>query len=173
MELLFDGKTLNGWTPRGDAKWTVENGEIVAQVGDAQGHLTTAMPYGNFQLRLEFFVDGAANSGVFLRSPEQGAIGQGNAYEVNIFDKSPNWPSGSINEIAKTSGSITTVGKWNTYDISAQGDHMIAVLNGLTSVDVRVAADAQAKRQARGVIALQYGGGKGTVKFRNIRILAK
>jgi hypothetical protein len=171
--LLFDGKTLNGWTQRGDAKWDVQNGEIVAQVGDAQGHLATAKPYGDFRLRFEIFVDGAANSGAFLRVPETGAIGSGNAYEVNVFDKSPSWPSGSINEIAKTAGTPNTVGKWNTYEITAQGDHLVAVLNGQTTVDTRVPAEALAKRQTRGPIALQYGGGKGTVKFRNVRILVK
>ena len=171
--LLFDGQTLKGWSPRGDAKWTVQSGEIAAEISDAQGHLTTAAPYGDFRLRLEFFVDGAANSGVFLRSPATEAIGAGNAYEVNIFDKSPGWPSGSINEVVKTSGTPNTVGKWNTYEISAQGDRIVVTLNGTTTADVRVPADALAKRQPRGPIGLQYGGGKGTVKFRNVRILAK
>ena len=171
--LLFDGKTLNGWAPRGDAKWEVQNGEIVAVVSDAQGHLATRTAYGDFQLRLEFFVDGAANSGVFLRSPETGSIGSDRAYEVNIFDKSGSWPTGSINEIVKTTVTQNTIGKWNTYDIMAQGNHIVAVVNGEKTIDIRIPEKALAAREARGSIGLQYGGGKGTVRFRNIRILAK
>jgi hypothetical protein len=172
-KLLFDGKTLNGWTPRGDAKWEVQNGEITAVPGEALGFLTTAGQYGDFQLRLEFFLDASGNSGAFLRVPETGQIGQGNSYEVNMFDKSPAWPTGSINEIAKTPGTPDTIGKWNPYDITAQGDHFVVLLNGEKTVDTRAAADALAKRQMRGPIALQYGSAKGVVKFRNIRILAK
>lgn len=162
--LLFDGKTPNGWAPRGDAKWEAQNGELVAVQGEARGHLATADAYGDFRLRLEFWVDKAANSGVFIRAPETGAINQGNSFEVNISDSSANWPTGSINEIHKNP-TANTVGKWNTYDITAQGDHLVVVLNGEKTVDAR------ASRLPRGPIGLQYGGG--TVKFRNIRILAK
>ena len=163
---LFDGKTLNGWVPRGDAKWDVQNGELAAVPGQARGHLATVNQYADLRIRLEFLVvDEAANSGVFLRSPETGAISQRNAFEINIFDKSADWPTGSINEFQKNSTPPNTVGKWNTYDITAQGDHLVVVLNGEKTADVR------ATRLPRGPIGLQYGGGM--VKFRNIRILAK
>lgn len=162
---LFDGKTLNGWVATGDAKWDVRNGELVAVPGTTRGQLTTANQYGDFRLRLDFWVDEGTNSGVFIRSPETGAITQGNAFEVNIFDKSAEWPTGSINEIQKSPLPPNTVGKWNTYDISAQGDHLVVLLTGQKTVDAR------ASRRPRGLIALSYSGG--TLKFRNIRILAK
>jgi len=161
---LFDGKTLNGWAPRGEAKWEVRDGELVAVSGEARGHLATVNAYGDFRIRLEFWVDQAANSGVFLRCPETGAINQGNSFEVNISDGSANWPTGSINEFYKNP-SANTVGKWNSYDITVQGDHFVVLLNGQKT------ADARGSRLPRGPIGLQYGGG--TVKFRNVRILAK
>jgi Domain of Unknown Function (DUF1080) len=179
---LFDGKTLTGWTSRAGvpgpargnapapaarpaAKWAVENGEIVAMKGSGGGHLVTSQPYGDFTLRLEFWADPEANSGIFLRSPETGAINANDAYEVNIFDPHEQWPTGSVNNVQKTSakGTPSTAGKWNTYEMTAQGDHVIIVLNGQKTVD------ASAKRLPRGLIALQAPA-MGTVKFRNIRI---
>ena len=161
---LFDGKTLNGWTPRGEAKWEVQNGELVAMAGGKPGFLATANSYGNFRLRLDFWTDEEANSGVFLRAPETGAINQGNSFEVNIADTSANWPTGSINEFHKNPAP-KTAGKWNTYDITADGDHFVVLLNGEKTADIR------GSRLPRGPIGLQYG--RGTVKFRNVRILAK
>jgi hypothetical protein len=68
--------------------------------------------------------------------------------KLNVSDKSPGWPSGSINEIAKTTVTPNTVGRWNTYEITAHGDHLVAVLNGQTTVDTRVPAEGV--RQAAG-----------------------
>ena len=147
------------------ARWVVENGEIVAVKDSGSGHLVTNQSFGDFTLRLEFWADAVANSGIFLRSPETGAINANLAYEVNIFDPHEQWPTGSVNNVQKTSakGAPNTAGKWNTYEMTAQGDHLIIVLNGQKTVD------ASAKRLPRGMIALQAPA-MGTVKFRNIRI---
>jgi hypothetical protein len=182
FKALFDGKTLAGWTsraavpgpargggpapaPRPAAKWVAENGEVAMVAGSGSGHLVTNQSYGDFTLRLEFWADANANSGIFLRSPETGAINSNVSYEVNIFDPHEQWPTGSVNNVAKTSapGRPNTAGKWNTYEMTVQGDHVIIVLNGQKTVD------ATAKRAPRGVVALQAPA-MGTVKFRNIRI---
>ena len=42
-------------------------------------------------------------------------------------------------------------GKWNTYEITAQGPHLVVVLNGVKTVDV------QDSKHAKGVIALAGG----------------
>jgi hypothetical protein len=70
---LFDGKTLRGWTTRGGrydgkARWTVEEGCIVGQVGPKGegGLLYTQRPYANFVLFLEVKIDFPFDSGVFL-----------------------------------------------------------------------------------------------------------
>lgn len=179
---LFDGKTLTGWTsraavpgpgrgnapapaPRPAAKWMVENGEIVVVKDSGGGHLVTTQPYGDFTLRLDFWADAVANSGIFLRSPETGAINANDAFEVNIFDPHEQWPTGSVNNVQKTNakGTPNTAGKWNTYEMTVQGDRITIVLNGQKTVE------ASAKRLPRGVIALQAPA-MGTVKFRNVRI---
>jgi hypothetical protein len=162
--LLFDGRALSGWMPTGDVDWKVEDGTITATKGS--GFLVTPKPYANFEFRTDFWVDKAANSGVFFR------CGQGNpsamaCYEANIFDAHAMWPTGSINNL-KTSlpDKPDTVGKWNTFEIQANGTHLVIKVNGRTTVDV------QDQRLSSGPLALQEGGANqsGLVRFRNVKI---
>jgi hypothetical protein len=159
---LLDGSTLKGWDVVGDADWAVVDGAVQATRGT--GFLVTPASYADFQLTLEFWVTDDANSGVFIRCSDPKTITAMNAYEVNIYDKRPDpaYRTGAIVDVAKPAAMINTGGKWNTYDITAQGSKLIVVLNGTRTVDV------EHKGYARGPIALQYGAG--TVKFRNVRI---
>ena len=157
--LIFDGTSLTGWAPRLDGQWEVADGTISAVPDAGRGFMATTAHYADFQLTVDFWIDDTANSGVFLRCPAEGAISQGNAFEVNIFDPHTTWPTGSINEVAK----IQTAGKWNTFEITADGDHLVVQLNGQTTVDAR------SDRHQSGPIALQYNGA-GQVRFRNIKI---
>ena len=159
---LFDGSSLKGWDIVGDANWEVAEGAIQATRGG--GFLVTPASYGDFQITLEFWVTDDANSGVFIRCQDAKKITAMNAYEVNIFDKRPDpaYRTGGIVDVAKPASMINTGGKWNTYDITAQGSKLVVVLNGTKTVDV------EHKGYARGPIGLQYGAG--TVKFRNVRI---
>lgn len=161
--LLFDGETSFGWAPRGDAKWEVRDGTVSVVPNSGKGYLSTTTEFGSYRLHADFWVDETANSGVFLRCPTSGEISGLNAYEVNIYDRHEKWPTGSINEVARAKVQPKTVGRWNTFDILAEGDHLVIKLNGETAVDVR---DNQ---HARGTVALQYNG-EGAVRFRNLKL---
>lgn len=161
--LIFDGTSLTGWAPRLDGQWEVADGTISAVPDAGRGFMVTTAHYADFQLTVDFWIDDTANSGVFLRCPAEGAISQGNAFEVNIFDPHTTWPTGSINEVAKIQTVPQTAGKWNTFEITADGDHLVVQLNGQTTVDAR------SDRHQSGPIALQYNGA-GQVRFRNIKI---
>ena len=161
--LIFDGTSLTGWAPRLDGQWEVADGTISAVPDAGRGFMATTAHYADFQLTVDFWIDDTANSGVFLRCPAEGAISQGNAFEVNIFDPHTTWPTGSINEVAKIQTVLQTAGKWNTFEITADGDHLVVQLNGQTTVDAR------SDRHQSGPIALQYNGA-GQVRFRNIKI---
>jgi hypothetical protein len=161
---LFDGKSTSGWASRGDSKWAVQDGELRTQAGSPGGFLATTREFADFQLHAEFWIDDKANSGVFLRCPAAGDITSLSAYEVNIFDPHPKWPTGSISEVAKTSTPQKTIGRWNSVDITANDDHLVVVLNGACVVDARDA------RHTRGAVALQHLKGEGEVRFRNIKI---
>ncbi|MBI2946043.1 MAG: DUF1080 domain-containing protein [Verrucomicrobia bacterium] len=161
--LLFDGETQFGWAPRGDAKWTVSDGTIQAVKGSGIGYLSTTTEFANYNLSVEFWIDDAANSGVFLRCPTAGAITANNAYEVNIYDKHDQWPTGSINEVARASKKVSTVGRWCRFDIMTDQQYLVVGLDGEKLVT------KNDPKQARGTIALQYNG-QGELKFRNIRL---
>jgi hypothetical protein len=175
-KLLFDGQTTKGWTPRPPpagrgateppqaGKWAAENGEIVWVKDSGRGYLTTDQVYGDFILRLDFWADAPANTGVNIGVPDTGAISSNTSFEVNIFDDTDQFPTGSINNVQRTStAKPQTVGKWNSFEISRQGDHVMVVLNGEKVVDIRTAL------HPGGHIALQAPPA-GTAKFRNIRI---
>jgi len=161
--LLFDGSSLDGWAPRGDARWEVSDGTISAVPESGRGLIATTAHHANFQLNVDFWIDETANSGVFIRTPAEGAISQGNSFEVNIYDPHDSWPTGSINEIAKIQTMPNTTGKWNTFEITADGDHLMVKLNGETTVDAR------SDRHTHGPIALQYNA-RGQVRFRNVKL---
>ena len=160
---LFDGNSLDNWRPIGDANWRLEGGSVVADKGT--GFLVSKNAYANFQIKAEFWVDDAANSGIFIRSTDAGKITAKNAYEVNVFDQcpDPSYGTGAIVDVAKAAVVLKAGGHWNTYEITAQGAEFTVTLNGVRTVD-RV-RDTQ---HARGFIGLQYAGG--VVKFRKLEI---
>lgn len=161
--MLFDGKSLDGWAPRGDARWEISDGTISAVPESGRGLIATTEHHANFQLNVDFWIDDTANSGVFIRTPAEGSITQGNSFEVNIYDPHDSWPTGSINEVAKIQTMPNTTGKWNTFEITADGDHLMVKLNGETTVDAR------SDLHTHGPIALQYNA-RGQVRFRNVKL---
>lgn len=154
--------SFDGWRQIGDANWRIENGEFVADMG--AGHLVTEESFTDFRVKAEFWTDAGANSGIFFRASDPNSIVDRNAYEANIFDTRPDpaYRTGGIVNHASPSENLDTAGKWNTYEITAQGDHIVLVLNGVTTVDFHDTT------YASGPVSLQYGAG--TVKFRNVEI---
>ncbi len=159
---LFDGKNLSAFNQVGNANWTIVDDAVQADKGT--GFLVTKASYENFEMKAEFWVDDAANSGIFIRCENPQQITATNAYEVNIYDKRPDpaYRTGAIVDVAKPQSMVNTGGKWNTYEITAKGPRMIVTLNGMRMVDVEHTAHKS------GPIALQYGAG--VVKFRNVQI---
>jgi len=167
---LFDGKNLDNWNKIGDANWRIEDGAVVADKGN--GFLVSKNSYGDFQLRAEFWVDDDANSGIFIRCADPDKVTGSNAYEVNIWDRRPDptYGTGGIVNVAKVDPMPKAAGKWNVYEIIAQGPKFTVTLNGQKTVD-----GAQDAKFANGRIALQHGLGlkdndRGVVKFRKVEI---
>ena len=100
-----------------------------------------------------------------MRCQNPAVITDENCYEANIFDQrpDPSYGTGAIVKVAKAPSPMPKAGgKWNTYEITARGDHLVLVLNGVKTVDVRDA------KLAQGPIALQWG--RGTIKWRKVEI---
>jgi Domain of Unknown Function (DUF1080) len=168
---LFDGRSLDNWDRVGDANWRLEGGLAVSDKGN--GFLVTKTPYADFEIRAEFWVDSDANSGIFIRCEDRLKLTSKDCYEVNIFDKRPDplYGTGAIVDVVKVSPMPKAGGHWNTYEITAKGDHFTVKLNGV------VTADAHDGKHARGVIGLQQAPGavkdvNGVVKFRKVEIRA-
>ena len=164
--LLFDGRTLLGWVLRGGtARWGTEEGSIVAEATAESSQIATAEEYTNFRLKVDFWPDQGLNSGVFLRGPRdpRAPVHQFSFYEVNIADDHKTFPTGSVVDLLRFDPAPKSVGQWNTYDILAEGNHLVVVLNGITTVDVKNGLHYS------GVIALQAWN-TGKVRFRNIKI---
>jgi hypothetical protein len=203
-QLLFDGKTLNGWhsqappqpraggaggrgragtpppapapgalpavgtapkpcvaaaaVPAGSSHWEVIDGALTG-CGEPAGYLNSDKSYGNFVLSLEFRASEAANSGVYVRSPKEAG-----GYEVQIWKQQPaGYNTGAIVGTAKTARDYTfKPNQWNQLQVTADGDHLVVVLNGETTLDIR---DAQF---SEGHIRLQYQ--QYPIAFRNMKI---
>jgi Domain of Unknown Function (DUF1080) len=164
---VVDGKSMGNFGRVGAANWRVEGGAIVADKleGKDPAYLVTKTNYKDFQIYAEFWSDEDANSGIFIRCKDPAKIDAVLCYEVNIFDKRPDpkYGTGAIVDVAAVVPMPKAAGKWNTYEITAQGNHFVVILNGQKTVDV-----TNDRLLAAGPIALQYG--SGVMKFRKVQI---
>jgi hypothetical protein len=137
---LFDGKTLNGWHKNPQkighgtgGKWTVEPGGVLAGEQDPPGSgnggvLLTDRKFGDFELSLEMKPSWGIDSGVFLRSTDQGQCIQ---MTVDYYDK------GNIGQMY---GEAT--GGWVARPFSIKGDVVDRKLIRLTTIDAIPAREA-------------------------------
>jgi len=164
---LLDTGKKGDWNEVGKANWEMKDGVLTADKLDGKdlSYLVTKTSYKDFQIRAEFWTDEEANSGIFIRCDTNKTIDSKVCYEVNIFDKrpDPSYGTGAIVDVAKVDPMPKAAGKWNTFDITAQGSHLVVVLNGQKTADVQ-----DSKHNAGGPFALQYG--SGVVKFRKVQI---
>ena len=144
--------------PAGSSHWEVVDGLLIA-CGEPAGYLNSDQSYRNFVLSLEFRTSELANSGVFVRSPNEAG-----GYEVQIWKQQPaGYNTGSIVGTAKTARDYTfKANEWNHLQITADGDHIVVVLNGETTLDIRDA------KFPDGNIRLQYQ--QFPIAFRNVKL---
>jgi 3-keto-disaccharide hydrolase len=144
--------------PAGGSHWEVMDGLLTA-CGEPTGYLASDQSYRNFVLSLEFRCSEETNSGVYVRSPQEAG-----GYEVQIWKQQPaGYNTGGIVGTAKTARDFAfKPDQWNTFQITADGDHLVVALNGETTVDVRDA------RFSEGHIRFQYQ--QFPIAFRNIKI---
>ena len=173
---LVDGTKMGDWTEVGKANWAMKDGALVADKiteGKDPSYLVSKNSYKDFEMKVEFWADDDANSGIFIRCDQSAKIDAKICYEVNIFDKRPDptYGTGAIVGVAKVEPMPKAAGKWNTYEITAKGPEFTVVLNGQTTV--KGAKDDKFKN---GPIALQCAPGvvkdKGVIKFRKVEIKA-
>jgi hypothetical protein len=180
---LWNGRDLAGWVQVLDSRWVVEDGVLVARQDpsgrrEGESWLLTEKDYEDFVLSLEYRITPGGNSGVFLRDPvplaQRLAAADGgpgpweSGFEANINAREPNYPTGSIWEIAKGPPGLEREGEWNRLEVRVEGNRVRTWVNGTPAVD------AVQSRSARGAIGLQRHGGEAyrdkVVEFRDIVI---
>ncbi len=201
---LFNGADLTGWVPAGgvesamdDAAWAragyrVQGGELQGLMRGNAGHIRTSrMDFDDFEYRMDFKISRLCNSGLYLRSTEEGNPSF-NGCEVQILDDF-NWEAASGSKLAPyqftgglygaqapSKSALNPIGEWNTYQVNCVGPRMQCALNGVILWDVDTSTikpkqgEPFAQRAKRGFIGMQRHGAAGKtdsdvgVAFRNI-----
>lgn len=162
---MFNGKNLDGWQVSDDAVWSVQDGNIVS-MGSGNGYLSTDEIFGDFKLSAEFWVDATINSGIYIRCKDRANIHPDTCYELNIWDNHPKQEARTgaiVFKFMPPLAQVETIGRWNLYEVVANGTSLVVKVNGITTARMDDADPTQ------GFVALQHFE-KGTVKFRNIEI---
>lgn len=90
-EVLFDGKTMDGWEflpKKPDTKWTVEDGAIQGS-GQASMLYSPKGDYKNFKVRAEIKINDKGNSGFYFRAQKDGSFTTGYEAQVDATHTDP------------------------------------------------------------------------------------
>ena len=152
--LLFDGTSTAGWRGYGRddfpaGGWEVVDGALVGRstTGDMDGgDIVTVEEFTNFDLRFDFKLGPATNSGVFYRVREhEGAALWEVAPEYQVLDDTAYFAPGAAEGRTHRTGDnydlheaevrpVKGLGEWNTGRIVVRGDRVEHWLNGERTV---------------------------------------
>ena len=168
---LFDGTSLDGWTMAGPGRFVLEDDGTMRSEGGMGLFYYAERPFRDYELELEWKVSSdSANSGVFLRFPEQAEdpwYAVNNGYEVQIRDGAgpPINQTGALyNQSAPFRVASKPAGEWNAYRIRVTGQRYEVFLNG------EKVNDFFGNRGREGYIGVQNHDPNSTTWFRNIRV---
>lgn len=150
---LFNGKDLTGWKGEGKAEWKAVDGMLVGKQGpdNAPGDLLTEKSFKDFELTCTYKCTWPCNSGIWFRYQNANL-----AYQADVLDwknpvaftgslYSPGYPKGQTFLVIHLDKNLEKRDDWNTFKITAQGDHIVIVLNGKTTADVHDSHVAEGK----------------------------
>jgi hypothetical protein len=116
---LFDGKTLEGWTPLPTSKqethWEVKDGVIEGSGGSSMLYSPRG-DYKNFKYRAEIKINDKGNSGMYVRTPKAATFSGGYEIQVNATHKDP-IKTGSLYTLVHLEKSVVPPDTWFTQEI--------------------------------------------------------
>lgn len=139
-QLLFDGDSLSQWRSYQEedvnSGWGVENG-CLTRLGWG-GDLITRKQFSDFELKLEWRISEAGNSGIFIRGDESERTIHYTGYEMQVLDNTghsdaedPSHRAGALYDmIVPDHDTSKPVGFWNKVHIIAVGPDVEFWLNG-------------------------------------------
>jgi len=164
--LLFDGKTMNGWHlfNKGTipSAWSVDSGRLICNphAKDVKhGDLVTDKVYQDFDLRFEWKISRAGNSGMFINVQERPDLATtfstGPEYQLlddkNVepdYLKNPTHKAAAIfGVVPNNSNAMPKPGEWNQSRILQQNGKVTCWLNDVQTVQV----DLQSAEWKKGV----------------------
>ena len=167
---LWDGKTLDGWTVRGDAKWKVVDGVMIGQSEGRHGHIYAAPELTDLEVKGVFRVSSqgkSANSGLYFRAnpPADNPESYPRGYEAQICHSQaahtgwlwkPGTPTG------KAAALLTKDDEWFSMRVKAVGGHIQIWVNEhlVTTYD-----DAEYKQ---GFFAIQCHNSQMTIEAKDL-----
>jgi hypothetical protein len=194
-DLLFNGQDMSRWRnyqkESVSDKWVVNNGAMIL-TGKGAGDLITREKYQDFDLRLDWKISEAGNSGLFILADEEARIIYLHAPEIQMLDnerhrdnKEADHLSGSLYDMmASPASSHRKAGEWNQLRVLLQDKALTVWQNSVKTTEVTIGSNqwhsliAQSKfknwegfgQNTEGFIGLQDHGDP--VSFRNIKIRA-
>jgi hypothetical protein len=167
--VLIDGdKGMENWDVSGTAaNWRAEGGAIQADKSTGKGAsiLVSKKSFKDVQIHMEFWAGDDTNSGLYVRAPDPKNVNTASgAYEVQIWDKNPNpaYSTGSLVNVAAVQPIYKAGGKWNTFEVYAQGTQLTVRMNGVVTASI---TDAKTHD---GRIGVQFNGGP--IKVRKLLV---
>jgi hypothetical protein len=176
-ELLFDGKTLQGWRDYNGtaltASWVTENGTLAAlgQGWDGNGYIVTEKEYENFELTFDWKLSKWGNSGVLYHVVERPefAVPYVTGPEYQVIDMvGSDEESEDVQEVAADYAMYPAdpaktkpkkVGEWNTSRIIFDNGHVEHWINGEKVVEFEAWTEDwfQRKNSGKWIDAPEYG----------------
>ena len=172
---LFDGASLAGWRPVGDAIFEVDDGAILGRIGGGgQSFLCSEREFGDFLLEVELKPELPGNSGIQIRS-HQRENGRVYGCQVEIDSSDRAWSAGLYDEARRgwlddlddspAAREAFVRGEWNRYRVECVGPSIRTWVNGVPAADWLDAEDLT------GFFGLQVHSGNDTrIRWRNFRL---
>jgi hypothetical protein len=121
---LFDGISRFGWS--GSADWQA-TGNLLVSDATQQGRLRTTTSFSDFDLKFEARITGGTATLLLRVDPQSKPAQPG--YTMLLTD-------GTIGGISGASAaSPSTSGDWHSYEVKAEGTHLVASLDGRITTD--------------------------------------
>jgi Domain of Unknown Function (DUF1080) len=182
-QLLFDGKSLNGWkASENQGTFSVQDGELV--VFGKRSHLFYTGPvnganFRNFELSLEIKTFPKANSGVYIHTAYQETGWPDKGYEVQVNNTHKDVKKGAgLYAIKDNAEAPANDGEWYTMVVRVEGKRIQTFVNGKQIIDfteptpAAPPANMKGRMLSSGTFAIQGHDPESKVVYRNIKVRA-
>ena len=182
-QILFDGKTLDGWKKAGENQKsiTVENGMI--KCSGSRSHLFYKDEFKNFEFEADIKAMEHSNSGIFIHTKYQKEGWPTQGYEIqvnNSYRGSGRFPerrkTGSVYNIRNVYFPLASDGEWFKMRIKVVENHVEVFVNNIKVTDYIEPENpwrwkgGEKVKLGKGTFALQAHDPKSTTYFKNIRV---